>query len=63
MLKKSIPEKTNKLIFPKRERIFINYDNQIISYYKIYTLDIYKTIISSNIDFFENTLGNIIGNY
>jgi hypothetical protein len=46
-----------------KERILINYDKQTISYYKIYTLDIYKIIISSNIDFFENTPRNTIRNY
>jgi hypothetical protein len=61
--KKSIPERADKLIPLGRKGIFINYDKQITSYYKVYAPDIYKTIISSNMDFFENTPGSTIGNY
>jgi hypothetical protein len=63
MLKESIPKKANKLIPLGREGIFISYNKQITLYYRIYTLDIHKTIISSNMDFFENTPRNIIKNY
>jgi hypothetical protein len=63
MLKELIPEKTNKLIPPGKERIFISYNKQTTSYYRIYALDIHKTIISSNIDFFENIPRSTIRNY
>jgi hypothetical protein len=63
VLKESIPERADKLISLGREGIFIGYDKQTILYYRIYTLDIHKTIISSNVDFFENTPRNTIRNY
>jgi hypothetical protein len=63
MPKKSIPKKTNKLILLGRKGIFIDYNKQTIAYYKIYIPDIYKTIISSNIDFFKNIPRNTIRNY
>jgi hypothetical protein len=63
MPKELIPERIDKLILLGRKRIFINYNKQTILYYKIYALDIYKIIISSNMDFFENTPGSTIKNY
>jgi hypothetical protein len=63
ILLKSISEKTNKLISFRKKGIFINYNKYIIIYYQIYAPDMYKMIISNNIDFYENIPGNSIGNY
>jgi len=56
-------EKANKLILLKKKGIFINYNKQIIIYYRIYIFNIYKTIFSNNIDFYKNIPSNIIENY
>jgi hypothetical protein len=58
-----MPKKVDKLMFLGKEGIFIGYDKQTISYYRSYAPYIYKTIISSNMDFFKNTPGSAIRNY
>jgi len=47
----------------EREDIFIEYNIKITIYYKIYISDLYQTIISSNIYFFENIPESSINNY
>ena len=46
-----------------REGIFIGYNKKTIAYYRVYALDLHKTIVLSNVRFFENTPGSLIENY
>ena len=46
-----------------RDGIFIGYNKNTIAYYRVYALNIYTTIISSNIKFFKDLPGSSIKNY
>ena len=41
----------------------MSYDKYTTAYYYVYTPNMYTTMISSNIKFFEDLLGSLINNY
>ena len=59
----SLPGRQDKLMPTKREGIFMEYDKNTIAYYIIYALNIYTTILLSNVRFFENIPGSTINNF
>jgi len=63
ILRESLFSKQDKLIFIRREGIFMGYNKHTISYYRLYISNIYIIIIFSNIKFFKDIPNSSINNY
>src|SRR6266487_6298818 len=59
----SLLGRQDKFMPTGREGIFIGYNENTTAYYHVYAPDIYTTVISSNVKFFEDLLGSSIDNY
>ena len=56
-------DRHDKLMPTGREGIFMGYDEKTTAHHRVYAPDLHKTIVSSNVRFFENTPGSSIENY
>jgi Reverse transcriptase (RNA-dependent DNA polymerase) len=59
----SLPDRRDKFMPTGREGIFVGYDEQTTAHHRIYAPDMHTTIVSSNIQFFEDIPGSSIENY
>lgn len=61
--RESLPDRQDKLMPTGREGIFMGYDTKTTAHHRVYAPDLHRTIISSNVRFFEDIPGSSINNY